>query len=400
MSTMREHTMIKAVVFDLDGVLVDSEPVWEQVRRGLVAERGGHWAPDAQRRIMGMSTPEWARYLSDDLGVALTPDEVARTVIDRMAARYREHVPLMDGAVGAVSRIAARWPLAVASSAPATLIETVLQSAGLRACFTAVMSTEQVARGKPAPDIYLAVTAELGCAPSACAAVEDSSNGLRSAAAAGLRVIAIPHPQYPPDPDALAQASLVLPSLAGLTADAVAALATTVTSSQLPKARSVRHGADLRPDPAGRPDPLDTRGGDLRGPDHVRLPAAAPLEQPGLRAAAGRLDLPGRAERLPVLPAHLLARPELSAAGLLPRERAAKDVLRMSDSRRQEGPVAEMQYSRREIVALMRRTGYAELADEAERVLPDPIEGDQLVAFAQAHGLNRDDFINEMGGSP
>jgi len=224
--------MVKAVVFDLDGVLVDSEPVWEQVRRGLVAERGGHWSPDAQRRLMGMSTPEWARYLSEDLGVALTPDEVARIVIDRMAARYREHVPLMDGAADAVSRIAARWPLAVASSAPATLIETVLQSAGLRACFTAVMSTEQVARGKPAPDIYLAVTAELGCAPSACAAVEDSSNGLRSAAAAGLRVIAIPHPQYPPDPDALAQASLVLPSLAGLTADAVAALAAPGTSSQ------------------------------------------------------------------------------------------------------------------------------------------------------------------------
>ena len=125
----------------------------------------------------------------------------------------------------AVHRIAARWPLAVASSASATLIEIVLQSAGLRACFAVVKSTEQVARGKPAPDIYLAVTAELGCPPPDCAAVEDSSNGLRSAAAAGLRVIAIPQPRYPPDPDALAQASLVLPSLAGLTTDAVAALA-------------------------------------------------------------------------------------------------------------------------------------------------------------------------------
>jgi HAD superfamily hydrolase (TIGR01509 family) len=217
--------MIEAVVFDLDGVLVDSEPVWEQVRRGLVAERGGQWAPDAQRRLRGMSTPEWARYLSQDLGVGLPPDEVAREVVDRMAARYREHVPLMDGAVDAVHRMAARWPLAVASSAPATLIETVLQSVGLRSCFKVVMSTEQVAHGKPAPDIYLAVTAELGCAPPRAAAVEDSSNGLRSAAAAGLRVIAIPQPEYPPDPDALAQVSLVLPSLAGLTTDAVAALA-------------------------------------------------------------------------------------------------------------------------------------------------------------------------------
>ena len=85
-------------------------------------------------------------------------------------------------------------------------------------------STEQVAHGKPAPDIYLAVTAGLGCPPADCAAVEDSSNGLRSAGAAGLRVIAVPQPQYPPDPDALAQASLALPSLAGLTTDAVAAL--------------------------------------------------------------------------------------------------------------------------------------------------------------------------------
>jgi HAD superfamily hydrolase (TIGR01509 family) len=217
--------MIEAVVFDLDGVLVDSEPVWEQVRRGLVAERGGQWAPDAQRRLMGMSTPEWARYLSEDLGVGLPPDRVAALVIERMAARYREHVPLMDGAVEAVHRMAARWPLAVASSAPTALIETVLASARLRSFFKVVMSTEQVAHGKPAPDIYLAVTAALGCPPANCAAVEDSSNGLRSAAAAGLRVIAIPQQEYPPDPDALAQTSLVLPNLAGLTADAVAALA-------------------------------------------------------------------------------------------------------------------------------------------------------------------------------
>ncbi len=217
--------MIKAVVFDLDGVLVDSEPVWEQVRRGLVAERGGHWAPDAQRRIMGMSTPEWARYLSGDLGVGLPPDEVAALVIDRMVARYQEQVPFMDGAVDAVHRFAARWPLGLASSSPPRLIETVLQSSGLRSCFPVVMSTEQVAHGKPAPDIYLAVTAELGCPPPDCAAVEDSSNGLRSAAAAGLRVIAIPQPRYPPDPDALAQASLVLPNLAELSTGAVAALA-------------------------------------------------------------------------------------------------------------------------------------------------------------------------------
>jgi HAD superfamily hydrolase (TIGR01509 family) len=216
--------VIDAVVFDLDGVLIDSEPVWEQVRRGLVTERGGHWAADAQRRLMGMSTPEWARYLSEDLGVGLPPDEVAALVTDRMAARYREHIPFLPGAADAVGRLAGRWPLGLASSAPAVLIETVLQAAGLRPDFQVTMSTEQVPRGKPAPDIYLAVAARLGVPPAGCAAVEDSSNGLRSAAAAGLRVIAVPRPEYPPDPGALGQASLVLPGLDGLTPDAVAGL--------------------------------------------------------------------------------------------------------------------------------------------------------------------------------
>src|SRR6516164_602662 len=147
--------MIDAVVFDLDGVLIDSEPVWEQVRRGLVAERGGHWAPDAQRRLMGMSTQEWARYLSEDLGVCLPPDQVAAEVVERMTDSYRERIPFLPGAVAAVARLAARWLLGLASSAPAVLIGAVLKTAGLRDRFSVTMSTEQVPHGKPAPDIYL-----------------------------------------------------------------------------------------------------------------------------------------------------------------------------------------------------------------------------------------------------
>jgi HAD superfamily hydrolase (TIGR01509 family) len=216
--------VINAVVFDLDGVLIDSEPVWEQVRRQVVADHGGQWAPDSQRRLMGMSTGEWARYLSEELGVGLTPDEVARLVIEQMAARYAEQLPLMPGAVDSVRRLAARWPLALGSSAPATLIDTVLGTAGLREDFAVVMSTEQVASGKPAPDIYLAVTDRLGQNPADCAAIEDSTNGLKSAAAAGLAVVAVPHPSYPPDPEALAQASLVLNGLDQLTVDAITAL--------------------------------------------------------------------------------------------------------------------------------------------------------------------------------
>jgi len=217
--------MIEAVVFDLDGVLVDSEPVWEQVRRQVVAEHGGHWAPDAQQRLMGMSTGEWARYLGEDLGVGLPPETIAALVIDQMKARYSEHVPFMPGAVDAVRRLAARWPLGLASSSPPVLIDAVLDGAGLRDCFAVTMSTEEVAHGKPAPDIYLAVTERLGHRPQRCAAVEDSANGLRSAAAAGLRVIAVPHPRYPPGADALGLAELVLPSLTELTTGAVAQLA-------------------------------------------------------------------------------------------------------------------------------------------------------------------------------
>jgi HAD superfamily hydrolase (TIGR01509 family) len=217
--------MIEAVVFDLDGVLVDSEPVWEQVRRQVVADNGGHWAADAQQRLMGMSTGEWARYLSEDLGVGLPPETVATMVIERMAARYNEYLPLMPGAVEAVGRLAARWPLGLASSSPPSLIETVLDAASLRPSFVTAMSTEQVAYGKPAPDIYLAVAGQLGQRPERCAAVEDSTNGLRSAAAAGLHVVAIPHPRYPPDPAALDEAGVVLTSLTQLTPDIVTALA-------------------------------------------------------------------------------------------------------------------------------------------------------------------------------
>jgi HAD superfamily hydrolase (TIGR01509 family) len=196
----------------------------EQVRRQVVAEHGGHWAADAQQRLMGMSTAEWARYLSQDLGVGLPPETIADIVIGQMKARYEAQVPVMPGAAGAVRRLAAKWPLGLASSSPPVLIDAALTGMGLRDCFAVTMSTQQVAHGKPAPDIYLAVTGQLGHPPQRCAAVEDSANGIRSAAAAGLAVIAVPHPRYPPGPGALSAASLVLTSLAELTPDAVARL--------------------------------------------------------------------------------------------------------------------------------------------------------------------------------
>ena len=217
--------MIEAVVFDMDGVLIDSEPVWERVRRRFVADHGGRWAGDAQDRLMGMSTAEWSAYLASDLGVTgLTPRQVAERVITAMAGEYSRHLPLLPGAIGAVRALAARWPLAVASSSPRSLIETVLAAADLGSAFAAIVSSEEVPRGKPAPDVYLAAADRLSAAPTACAGVEDSSNGLRAAVAAGLTVIAIPRPEYPPAADALAAARLILPSLTVLTPDTIEAL--------------------------------------------------------------------------------------------------------------------------------------------------------------------------------
>lgn len=216
--------MIEAVVFDVDGVLIDSEPVWERVRRAFVAEHGGRWPDDAQDQMMGMSTAEWSRFISEDFGVRLPPEQVAELVVATMAAEYRAHLPLLPGAVDAVRGLSERWRLAVASSAPKSLIETVLDASGLRACFAASVSSEEVTLGKPAPDVYLEATARLGVPPGECAAVEDSSNGLRSAAAAGLTVIAVPRPEYPPAPDALGQARVVLGSLRDLTPALIADL--------------------------------------------------------------------------------------------------------------------------------------------------------------------------------
>ncbi|MEV4708596.1 HAD family phosphatase [Actinoplanes sp. NPDC049316] len=212
---------IEAVVFDLDGVIIDSEEVWEEVRRGYVAEHGREFLPDTQTRLMGMSTGEWARHLSEDVGVPRSPEQVASDVLGRMAERYRAELPVIPGAVAAVRRLADRFPLALASSAARVLIDQVLETAGLTDVFRATLSTEEVPRGKPAPDVYLAAAERLGFAPEVCAGVEDSSNGLRAVGAAGFAVIAVPHGVYPPAEDALALASLVVDDLSELTVEAV-----------------------------------------------------------------------------------------------------------------------------------------------------------------------------------
>jgi HAD superfamily hydrolase (TIGR01509 family) len=208
---------VQAAVFDLDCVLLDSEQVWDAVRRGLAVEAGRQWPVDATRAMQGMSTAEWSTYLTDVVGVPGEPGEVAATVIDRVAARYESRLPLLPGAVEAVQRLGSDWPLGLASSSPRRLIDAVLDSAGLASWFSATVSTEEVEAGKPAPVVYLEVVQRLGVDPNAVVAIEDSSNGLRSAAAAGLRVIAVPNASYPPTEDALALANVVVHSLDEIT---------------------------------------------------------------------------------------------------------------------------------------------------------------------------------------
>src|SRR5712691_2255061 len=193
--------VIEAVVFDLDGVILDSEELWDEVREGLARERGGRWSERAQADMMGMSSKEWSQYMHEVVGLEEPPEEINREVVRRMRRHYAERLPLIDGAVDAVKRIAEQWPLGLASSSNRELIDCALEVSGLAPYLRATVSSEEVERGKPAPDVYLEAARRLGIEPSRCAAVEDSRNGILSARAAGMRVIAIPNPHYPPSED-------------------------------------------------------------------------------------------------------------------------------------------------------------------------------------------------------
>ena len=209
--------MIEAVVFDLDGVLLDSEQVWDEVREKLARERGGRWHERAQQDMMGMSSPEWSRYMHDVIGLREPPEEIVAEVVRRMGERYCNGLPLLPGAFDAVERLAARWPLGLASSSNRPLIDLVLDVSGLARFFHATVSSEEVARGKPAPDVFLEAARRLRVAPERVAVVEDSENGILAGRAAGMRVVAIPNPHFPPGDDALAAAGVVLDSLEELT---------------------------------------------------------------------------------------------------------------------------------------------------------------------------------------
>ena len=214
--------MIEAVVFDLDGVILDSEQLWDEVREGLAYERGGRWHEGAQADMMGMSSREWSVYMHERIGLSEPPEEINAEVVRRMLERYRRELPLIPGAVEAVERLAARWPLGLASSSNRELIDAALEAAGLTRYFRVTVSSEEVEHGKPAPDVYLEAARRLGVPPERCAAIEDSQNGIRSAKAAGMRVIAIPNPRFPPPEEVLAEAAVVLGGIEELSPEVVA----------------------------------------------------------------------------------------------------------------------------------------------------------------------------------
>jgi HAD superfamily hydrolase (TIGR01509 family) len=217
--------VIEAVVFDLDGVLLDSEQRWNEAKEALVRESGGRWREEAPVAMMGMSSPEWSRYLREDLGVPLSREEINREIVRRMEDRFRDALPLLPGAGEAVRALAARWPLGLASSSNRELIDLFLSLSGFGDAFRVTVSSEEVARGKPAPDVYLEAASQLGLDAARCVAIEDSSNGIRAGAAAGMAVIAVPNPHYPPAQDALALAAVT----AGGVAEVTPALVESVT---------------------------------------------------------------------------------------------------------------------------------------------------------------------------
>jgi len=216
--------VIRAVVFDLDGVLLDSEQLWDAARRTVAADHSGRWHDGATAAMQGMSSVEWSRYLRDELGVRLEPERIVELVVEYVLEQYRLGLPWLPGARDAVLRMAGCWPVALASSANRVVIDAVLAIADLDGVFRTTVSSEEVARGKPEPDVYLQAARRLDETPATCAAVEDSTNGIRSALAAGMQVVAVPSSDHPPPTDVLGRVQLVVTALAELTVEAVARL--------------------------------------------------------------------------------------------------------------------------------------------------------------------------------
>lgn len=215
--------MIRGVIFDLDGMLLETEEYWDRARGAFVEAHGGHWTEVDQRAVMGHNTRQWARYLRERFDLPLSDEQIAEDVIGRMMTLYQDHLPLLPGAVQAVRSLVGTYRLGVASSSPLRLIRFAVAEMGLADAFQVLTSSDEVERGKPAPDVYLLACRRLIVGPPDAVAFEDSTAGIASAKAAGLRVIAVPNRSHPPDPATLAQADRVLRSLEEFTPELLAA---------------------------------------------------------------------------------------------------------------------------------------------------------------------------------
>lgn len=214
-----------AVVFDMDGILIETEPIWDTVRRRLAAEDGLTYPDSSTPIMMGLSTQEWAEHLVDVVGFEGPWQQVAQRVIDAVAEEYATGgLPVLPGAVEAVRRMAGLVPTAIASSSPRRLIDLVVARLGLGEALSVTVSTEEVLRGKPYPDGYLRACELLGVDATQSVAVEDSTNGVRSAHAAGMAVVCVPPGFHPPAEDTLALCAAVLGTLDDLTEDLVVSL--------------------------------------------------------------------------------------------------------------------------------------------------------------------------------
>lgn len=222
--------VVPAVVFDMDGVLLNSEEVWHRARRDFVGAQGGTWDVEDQRACMGANSRQWSTYIRFHFAVPRSPQDICRGVVDMLRLQYERHLPVIPGAVAAVRELAGRYSLAVASSSPLELIEFLVGRMGLRDAFGVLVSSDDVQRGKPHPDVYLLACERLGVVPSHAAAVEDSSNGILAAAAAGLRVVAVPNHVFPPSAESLSKAAVVL--------DHISLLAPALVDSLLQEERS------------------------------------------------------------------------------------------------------------------------------------------------------------------
>jgi HAD superfamily hydrolase (TIGR01509 family) len=216
--------MIEAIVFDQDGLLVDSEPHWNEARRQMAAERGIEWTRDDQKACMGVSTLTWAKYMIRRMNLDQTPDQVIARIVGTMETLYARQVPYLPGAVQAVDCAARFGPTGLASGSHRRLIDMVTADAPLRGKFKVVVCADDVPAGKPAPDVYLRAARELGVRAASCICLEDSANGILAGKSAGMKVIAVPDHRMPPLQEILRQADLVLPSLVEFNRDVILSL--------------------------------------------------------------------------------------------------------------------------------------------------------------------------------